>query len=297
MVRWLSLLLLLLGCEPPIPEWKPPAPPPTTPPPPEELLAARSYTVRVPAGFDASREAPLLIAFHGYGGSGAELVDYFRLDVLADQRGLLLIAPDGLRDARGNHAWNVGPTRHPEWDPSWVTAVLRDVKQRFRVDARRVFAFGHSQGAHMAHRMGCDDSEDVTALASVAGQVSKKPAECAPTRPVSVVQIHGTDDQVIGYFGDLQSMPPDPDIPSAHDTVAVWARNDGCTGPLERSPSSPIDLSRLADGPETEVDLYAGCPAGIDVALWSMIDIPHRPMPNADFSTKVFLFLEGHPRP
>lgn len=295
MVRWSLVLVFVAGCEAPLPEWQPPPKPPTTPPSAEELLAARPYTVRLPAGYDEAREWPLLLALHGYGGNGAEVVEHFHLDALADAQGLLLIAPNGLRDARGNFAWNPGRTRSPEWDPSWLTAVLRDAKQKYRVDARRVWAFGYSQGAHMAHRLGCDDSDDVVALASVAGQVSKKPADCAPAQKVSVVQLHGTDDQVIGYLGDVQSATPDPDIPSAHETVAVWARNDGCTGPLERSAQSPIDLS-IVPGEETLIDEYTGCPPGVAVALWSMVDVPHDPSPNADFATKVFFFLSEHPR-
>ena len=55
-----------------------------------------------------------------------------------------------------------------------------------------------------------------------------------PDHAVSVVEIHGTSDDVLGYDGDVQNTPPDPTVPSAHDTVAVWARNDACTGAIAR---------------------------------------------------------------
>jgi polyhydroxybutyrate depolymerase len=266
------------------------------PPSEAELLAARGYSVTVPANYDETKAWPLLIALHGYGGSGLETARYFGLDRLAAQRGLFLLAPNGLPDGRGSRAWNAGHSHYPEWDVSWLTAVIHDLKAKYRIDASRVIVFGHSQGAHMAHRMGCDASEEVTAVISVAGQAPKEPADCTPTKPVTALEIHGTADEVIGYYGDAQHMPPDPKIASAHDTVAVWARNDGCTGGLVETAFSPIDVSLIVDGDETVVELYAGCPPGVDAALWTMNGVPHRPGPTLDFGSRAFGFAAARPR-
>jgi len=276
---------------------KEPFVPPGTPPSEAELLAARAYSVQAPSSYDGGTALPLVIALHGYGGSGAEIVDYYGLDRLMEQRGFLLIAPTALKDSRGYPAWNVAKTSWPAWDQSWLTAVIHDVKAKWRVDASRVFMFGGSQGAHMAHRMGCDGSDDVTAVVSIAGQVTKNPEGCQPTKPVTVIQLHGTADETIGYYGDLQNVPPTPTIPSAHDTVATWARNDGCTGQLVEVAGSPAYLSLVVDGPEPEPEQNQGCPAGIDVALWTMNDVPHRPMPTASFSARILTFLGARPRP
>lgn len=285
------------GCnEPPIPV-KEPFVPPETPPSEAELLAARAYSVKVPASYDGGTAVPLVIALHGYAGSGAEIVDYYGLDRLMEQRGFLLIAPTALKDSRGNPAWHVNKTSWPEWDPSWLTAVIHDAKSKWNVDAARVFMFGASQGAHMAHRMACDGSADVTGIASIAGQVTKDPEGCQPTRLVTVLQIHGTADETIGYYGDLQNVPPNPTIPSAHDTVATWARNDGCTGQLLEVAGSPVDLSLVVAGAETKLEQYEGCPTGIDVALWTMNDVPHRPLPTDSFSARIMTFLNARPRP
>lgn len=143
---------------------------------------------------------------HSYGGTGQITAEYFGLTWLAEQRGLFLIARDGLVGRRGNRGWDPGPSRYPEWDRSWLSAVLRDVKAKYRIDASRVFVFGHSQG-----------------------------------------------------YGDLQNTPPRTNIPSAHQTAAVWARNNGCTGMLEEQAFSPINASDAVDGDETVVECYSGC--------------------------------------
>ena len=300
MARFICTVLLLtcVACEAPIPAPVKPPDPPTEPPSDEELLAARPYSVRTPPGYDADAGTtwPLVVALHGYGGSAMETVNYYSLDRLAESRGFFLFAPNGLPDSRGNRAWNPGRSRWPEWDQSWLTAALRDIKRKYQVDASRVIVFGASQGAHMAHRMGCDGSEDVTAVISVAGQLTTDPQLCAPTRPVTALQIHGTADEAIGYYGDLQNVPPKPDIPSAHDTIGVWARNDGCTGMLEVSAISPINISEFVDGPETIVETYAGCPNGVAVGLWSMQGVQHRPLPTPDFSSRAIGFGLARPR-
>lgn len=291
------VVLALFACEP-IPSLPPPpGPEPTEPPRDAELLAARRYTVKVPTTYDDTKTWPLLLVLHSYGGTGQSTAEYFGLTRLAEQRGLFLIAPDGLVDRRGNRGWDPGPSRYPEWDRSWLSAVLRDVKAKYRIDASRVFVFGHSQGAHMANRMGCDGADDVTGFISVAGQVTLSPTGCLPQKKVSALLIHGTADEVIGYYGDLQNNPPSPNIPSAHQTATVWARNNGCTGMLEEQAFSPINASDAVDGDETVVEYYAGCPADVDVALWTMKDVPHRPDPATDFGSRAISFLSARPRP
>ena len=297
-MRWPWVALALLGCTPDIPPYTPPPPPPTTPPSPAELLAARPYTVRPPEGYDGGGSWPLLLAFHGYGSNPVRFDAQFGLTALADAKGALLILAVGTPDGTGNLAWHPGTTRAPHWDPSWVDAVLADAKQRWPVDPGRVFVFGYSQGAHMAHRTGCASSAHVAALVSVAGQVSMQPKDCAPGQPVSALQIHGTEDEAIGYFGDV-SQPPDPDIPSAHQTIGVWARNDGCSGPVERDPAdggANLDLSQTARGPESFVERWTGCPAGVGVELWTMEGIGHTPNPTKDFTERWWRFLEDHAR-
>lgn len=293
------LLLLLTGCTVSFPDAGTPEPVPTTPPPDDELLAARGYQVRTPTGYDGGGSWPLLIAFHGYGSSPARLDGEFGLRAFADKQHFLLIMPDGLVDVLGNRAWHSGPSSYPHWDGAWVRAVLKDAKTTWPVDPSRVYAFGFSQGGHMAHRTGCEAAEEIAAFVSVAGQVTKRADQCTPARVISALEIHGTDDEAIGYDGDLKS-PPDPKVPSAHETIAVWARNDGCTGELVREPPDGgylFDLSNTVDGPETWVEAYAGCPEGIDVQLWTMEHVLHQPEPRPDFNLEWWQFLKDHAQP
>ena len=49
----------------------------------------------------------------------------------------------------------------------------------------------------MAHRMACDHADAIAAIVSIAGATFLNPDDCAPSEPVSVLQVHGTNDAVI----------------------------------------------------------------------------------------------------
>jgi polyhydroxybutyrate depolymerase len=300
----LLLPLFLAGCshESAVPDAGMPS---MTPPSDAQLLYDRPYTPTIPTNYTASKRWPLLIVLAGYGGLGSDTSAYLGFTGLAIDNGIFLVTPDA--DAPHlRYAWNPNPNQYPDWDMQYLRAIIRDMKSKYAIDPGQVFVVGHSLGAHMAHRMACDDSPDVAAIMSLAGQVSKNPADCAPTSPVSVLQIHGTADQTIGYNGDVQNNPPDPSIPSAHETVAVWARNDHCSGAIADT-GTRLDLDASLPGSETTVEAYAGCPpwsdadAGtmtpIGVELWSIQGGMHRPIVTSMFAPLTWGFLSAHARP
>ncbi|MCU1281577.1 MAG: hypothetical protein JWM53_5123 [bacterium] len=266
-----------------------------TPPTEAELLAERPYTATVPAGYTPSQPWPLVIVLAGFGGVGTTTSAYLGFTQLAADQGIFLVAPDA-DPLRARYAWDPNPQHFPNFDVEYLTAIIHDLESKYSIDHGRVFVAGHSLGGHMAHRMACDASNDVAAVMSLAGQVSKVPSECAPARAVSVVEIHGTADQTIGYNGDLQNMPPDPSIPTAHETIGVWARNDQCAGPIAAT-GATLDLDSSLPGNETNVEAYSGCPGGIGVELWTIVNGVHHPQLTPGFASIAWGFLSAHARP
>jgi polyhydroxybutyrate depolymerase len=68
------------------------------------------------------------------------------------------------------------------------------------IDTGRVYFTGLSNGGAMSHRIACELSDRVTAIAAVGGanQFSTA-APCDPQLPVAVMQIHGTEDPCWTY--------------------------------------------------------------------------------------------------
>lgn len=64
----------------------------------------RTFRVYVPSGYDPAVSAPLVLAFHGWGGDGSEFIDDATVTAEADARGYVVLAPDGLgAEEDGSH--------------------------------------------------------------------------------------------------------------------------------------------------------------------------------------------------
>jgi polyhydroxybutyrate depolymerase len=190
----------------------------------------RSYRIHRPA---LTAEHPgLVIALAGVFGDGfqAELTTGF--DEQADRLGWIAIYPDSVLD--GWMAYGNGPTwgNHPGADdvPFFSALIDREIAQD-GVDPGRVFVTGMSRGGMMSHRAGCELADRVAAVAPVSGNMataagSAADVACNPSRPISVLAIHGTSDGVIPFAGghvDINYAP-------FAEVMAKWRSVDGCAG-------------------------------------------------------------------
>ncbi|MBO0868143.1 MAG: hypothetical protein J2P15_06220, partial [Micromonosporaceae bacterium] len=246
----------------------------------------------LPRSYASGRPAPLIVALHGYSSNSAELASYFKLPAQAEQRGFLLALPDGTVDPDGKRYWNATNAccdfhRGGVDDSAYLSQLIDTVKREYTVDSARVFVVGHSNGGFMTHRMACEHAGQITAIASLAGVLWTDPALCHPSRPVSVLQIHGTADETIGFNGG--SNGPGRDFPGAEQTVARWRSMDGC-GAAADTTAPRLDLDSAVPGAETAVTSYS-CAAGTRVQLWRMDGSHHVPTLSSAFAPAVIDFL------
>jgi len=251
-------------------------------------VQGRTYCVQAPT--KVQPHLPVVLVLHGFGSNGDSQAHYFGLDDRVDPRGFLLVKPNGTRNSGGQRYWNVsGPD-----DVSYLSAVLDDVLAAYGGDPRRLLVVGHSNGGFMAHRLACERSERIAAIVSLAGAVY--PALCHPSQPVSILDVRGTADPLVKYEGGtLLRLGP---YVSAVTTVDFWARADGCQPAHRSQPSRGLLCSSSSDHPETAVESYSGCPAGISVEQWRQDGVGHIPnfaLPG--WPDAVLDFLLAHPKP
>jgi polyhydroxybutyrate depolymerase len=261
----------------------------------------RPVTVHVPATYDPRVAAPLLIGLHGYTSSGSELDAYLGLADAAEADGILTAYPDGTTDRGGQAFWNATDAccdfqGSGVDDSAYLATVIAEIQAEANVDPRRIYLVGHSNGGFMSYRMACDHAEVVAAIMSLAGATFAGADDCRPTVPVAVLQVHGTDDDVIRYAGGRIAGP----YPGAVEGVGLWAAYDGCDATLVTMPQS-IDLDAglaSSDGPdETTIAASTGCSPGGHVELWTIEGAGHVPDLAADFGQAVVEFLLDHPKP
>jgi polyhydroxybutyrate depolymerase len=263
------------------------------------IVAARPYTLHVPTGLDTTTAAPLVVMFHGFGISGATEESVLRLVPTSDAHGFLYAFGEGTTDRDGNQFWNATGGCCNIYgsnvdDVTYFDAIVDDVASKYKVDKKRVYVVGHSNGAFMAHRLACERASRIAGIVALAGENYLDPTMCKPTEHVSILEVHGDADQTILYGGGSKA---DGAYPSCHASVASWAANDACTGALAPT-GVTLDLDTNLAANETIVETYGGCPAGIDVALWTIQGGAHVPAFNRpEWGNDIWGFSSAHAKP
>jgi len=157
----------------------------------------REYYVFVPPGLDTSRPTPLVLSFHGLNSSAYAQLEMSGLNVTAQARSFIVAYPEGT-DGSWNGGDCCGEARRQQIDDvGFARAVVQDTSSRLCVDTRRIYATGMANGAMLAHRLACEASDLVAAVAPVSGGLFVQ--DCRPERPVSVMAINGTADEVMAF--------------------------------------------------------------------------------------------------
>lgn len=218
---------------------------------------ARSYVLHVPENYDPSVPAPVIIDFHGAGGSGQDQLATSTYPEVTDPEGVVMAFPDGVNGPIGT-AWNFGPCCVPGVDDlAFVDALVADLRQRVCVDATRVYAVGVLTGGGLVHRMACERSQTFAAISPAAFDLVQETVdECQPEVPISVVAFRGTADPKVPYEGGSSMLVPNMSVTflGAVNSFDRWASINACTG-------EPVPVG--VDGCQA----YTACEDEVEVVL------------------------------
>jgi polyhydroxybutyrate depolymerase len=201
--------------------------------------AMRQYRLHVPAGY-TGQPSPLVFSMHGYLSNYMEQPTLSGFSTLADREGFLVVYPNG--GGSPMLSWNAGDcceyTETTRDDVGFIAALIDEIGSKACVDLKRVYATGYSNGGFLSHRLACQLSNRIAAIATVAGVLGIPPETCTPARPVSVLQLHGNADLVVPYPGGTpagweMSFPgvPPAVFRSAMATRDFWASKNACAAP------------------------------------------------------------------
>jgi polyhydroxybutyrate depolymerase len=200
----------------------------------------RTWLIHFPETMDKTKPLPLLIALHGGGGTGHDMIRLTLggFNTLADKNGFLVVYPDGI-----DKHWNDGrisdkpghqADKRNNDDVGFISSLIDHLVKDLNADPKRVYVTGMSNGAIMSYRLACELSRKIAAIAPVAGNIPENLLHsCSPSMPVSVLAINSVNDPLVPFGGGYVTGPYGlrklGKVLSASESVKFWADHDSCS--------------------------------------------------------------------
>lgn len=244
----------------------------------------------------------LVLVLHGAVGSGVQIAELTRFDEQAERLGWIAAYPDAHEPGLPHGGWSTYATPVPVDDVGFIASIVDELRRSERVDAAYVYAAGFSRGGMLAYRLGCELADRFAAIAAVSANIGDQIGKtedlaCRPSRPISVLTMHGSSDRNVPIEGGVSPDYPDQ-IPYAplSDVLRMWLGSNACR--------HVRDTVRRAG---TATVRTWGCPNGARVELWliergahswpGLNNPPDSPDRAVDASRVIADFFAAHPRP
>jgi len=264
----------------------------------------RTYRLHVPDSFSRLKPASLVVALHGLGGTGAQMERITQFSKLSDERGFVVVYPDGL-----NRMWRCTDRETGKPDLDFIKALLDALVESKIADPLRIYVTGISNGAYMTNWLAVAMGDRIAAIAPVAGTILKPMVgRMKPALAVPVMYFHGTEDPIVRFDGKAGRLDREVSL-SAEELVDWWvkaneskkpntavmhsaallrdSRRDGTT--VERQETSgdaPVVFYKITGGGHT----WPGMARGLEHLLG-------RVCRDIDATKLIWDFFEHHPPP
>ena len=218
------------------------------------------------------------------------------MSATADANNFIVVYPEGL-----NNAWNSGftaPYNSSPNDVGFISKIIDTLITLYNINTNRVYSCGMSNGGFQSYRLACDLENRIAAIASVTGTITTLAANnCALTRKIPVMHVHGTADPTVPYAGFTGAY-------GVEETINFWLSKNACS-----TQNDTVDMpnTNITDGSTVKKIHYTNCADGTEVLFYkveggghtwpsALIDIPASGPTNRDFdaSQEIWNFFNRH---
>jgi len=236
----------------------------------------RQFVIKKPPNWNKNKKFPLIIALHGGGSSWRKFnngTTKHTLDIETNKQNIIYILPQAI-----NKHWNDGRGTFSEDSPDdveFISQLISFAIDKYKVDPKKIYIVGMSNGGMMAIRLAIELSDKIKAVAAVSALLNTKIRFKEPKKSVSFLLIHGTEDPVIPFKGgDIKAFSFTKSrgkVVSARKTIDYFLNHNVCS----TRPIKTFQDKRPFDKTSINVELYNRCYGSSQVELIQVNDGGH----------------------
>jgi polyhydroxybutyrate depolymerase len=193
---------------------------------------ARTYFVRLPAGYDPARAYPTVFVAAACGGTGDKSISIQD----ASKSDAIVVGLNWSKEVSGRDCFNTESATSPDID--FFDAALAAVEASTCVDQNRVFFEGFSSGSWLTNLIGCARGNVLRGQGNASGGPPPLPT-C--TGPIATIMVHDMSDGNNSYSGGIQTRDRIRKLNGCTEATAPWdAAYPECVAFQGCMPSFPV---------------------------------------------------------
>ncbi len=226
----------------------------------------REYILHLPKNY-GTESLPLVMVFHGGGGTAEQIKDHTKFNKLADKENFIVVYPNSV-----DKNWNDGRIGDKlpmdRDDVKFISMLLDTLIANYKIRSGRVFATGISNGGFFSFYLAYKLSNRILGIAPVAANIPENLKDIWKTeKPISLMLINGTKDPLVKFDGGPVDFKDEEggrgSSISTSWTIKIWNENNSC---LPGTKIEAID-DKEDDDCKAEMETYYKCGSGTKVVL------------------------------
>ncbi|CAN5395652.1 hypothetical protein BH11PLA2_BH11PLA2_18230 [soil metagenome] len=206
----------------------------------------RKALLHIPEG---KGELPVVFGFHGHGGSMKNAANSFGMHKQWPEAIVVymdgLPTPGRLTDPEGKkQGWQSGPGEMKDRDLKFFDAVLESLKKDYKVDSKRIYCMGHSNGGSFTYILWSARGDVFAAVAPSAAPPPPK----ANLKPKPAMHVAGENDPLVKYEWQKLGMDYVLKINGCDTEGKSWAKEGTLVGTIYESKIKTPFVSLISPG-------------------------------------------------
>jgi polyhydroxybutyrate depolymerase len=159
-------------------------------------------------GKASTESAPVIFGFHGHGGNMNNAARQYHFQTLWPEA--IVIYPQGLNtpgrltDPEGKKpGWQSGPGDQGDRDLKFFDAMLAELRKNYKVDDKRIYSSGHSNGGGFTYLLWAMRGDQFAAFAPSASAASRSQSLL---KPKPVLHVAGENDPLVKFAWQQATM-------------------------------------------------------------------------------------------